>query len=44
MKEIQERLEARKGQDRGAWFISTTHEDAVIDETLDGLRGALASL
>ena len=30
--------------ERGAWFISTTHEDAVIDETLDSLRGALASL
>jgi len=30
--------------ERGAWFISTTHGDAVIDETLDGLRGALASL
>jgi glutamate-1-semialdehyde 2,1-aminomutase len=30
--------------ERGAWFISTTHSDAVIDETLDGLKGALASL
>jgi glutamate-1-semialdehyde 2,1-aminomutase len=30
--------------ERGAWFISTTHDDAVIDETLDGLKGALASL
>jgi glutamate-1-semialdehyde 2,1-aminomutase len=30
--------------ERGAWFISTTHSDAVIDETLDDLRGALAGL
>ncbi len=30
--------------ERGAWFISTTHSDTVIDETLDGLKGALASL
>jgi glutamate-1-semialdehyde 2,1-aminomutase len=30
--------------ERGAWFISTTHGDAVIDETLAGLKGALANL
>jgi glutamate-1-semialdehyde 2,1-aminomutase len=30
--------------ERGAWFISTTHDDAVIDETVDHLKGALASL
>jgi glutamate-1-semialdehyde 2,1-aminomutase len=30
--------------ERGAWFISTAHDDAVIDETLAGLRGALAAL
>ena len=30
--------------ERGAWFVSTTHNDDVIDETLDGLRGTLASL
>jgi glutamate-1-semialdehyde 2,1-aminomutase len=30
--------------ERGAWFISTTHDDAVIDETLASVKGALASL
>ena len=30
--------------ERGAWFVSTTHSDDVIDETLDGLRRTLASL
>ena len=30
--------------ERGAWFISTQHDDAVIDETLSSLRDALASL
>jgi glutamate-1-semialdehyde 2,1-aminomutase len=30
--------------ERGAWFISTTHDDAVIDETLASLKGALANL
>ena len=30
--------------ERGAWFISTTHTDGVIDETLSALQGALASL
>ncbi len=29
--------------ERGAWFISTTHDDAVVDETLAGLGAALAS-
>ena len=30
--------------ERGAWFISTAHDDAVIDETLAALKDALASL
>lgn len=30
--------------ERGAWFISTEHDDAVIDETIASLKGALASL
>jgi len=30
--------------ERGAWFISTEHNDAVIDETVTGLKGALATL
>ncbi|MDQ0468380.1 aspartate aminotransferase family protein [Labrys wisconsinensis] len=30
--------------ERGAWFISTTHGDAVIDETIDGVRASLAGL
>jgi glutamate-1-semialdehyde 2,1-aminomutase len=30
--------------ERGAWFISTEHDDGVIDETLAGLKGALAAL
>jgi glutamate-1-semialdehyde 2,1-aminomutase len=30
--------------ERGAWFISASHDDAVIDETLDALRRALARL
>jgi glutamate-1-semialdehyde 2,1-aminomutase len=28
--------------ERGAWFISTEHDDAVIDETIAGLQGALS--
>jgi glutamate-1-semialdehyde 2,1-aminomutase len=30
--------------ERGAWFISTEHDDAAIEETLTGLKGALASI
>lgn len=30
--------------ERGAWFISTTHDDTVIDETIEGLRAALAEI
>jgi glutamate-1-semialdehyde 2,1-aminomutase len=30
--------------ERGAWFISSEHDDAVIDETLGALREALAEL
>jgi glutamate-1-semialdehyde 2,1-aminomutase len=30
--------------ERGAWFISTRHDDAVVDETLATLKDALASL
>jgi glutamate-1-semialdehyde 2,1-aminomutase len=30
--------------ERGAWFTSTRHDDAVVDETLSALKGALASL
>jgi len=30
--------------ERGAWFISTEHDDAAIDETLSALKEALASL
>ncbi len=30
--------------ERGAWFISTRHDDAVVDETVSALRDALASL
>ena len=27
--------------ERGSWFISTEHDDAIVDRTLDALRGAL---
>ncbi|MBZ0296035.1 MAG: aminotransferase class III-fold pyridoxal phosphate-dependent enzyme [Anaerolineae bacterium] len=30
--------------ERGAWFISTTHTPDIVDETVDNVRGALASL
>ncbi len=30
--------------ERGAWFISTTHDDDVVDETLHALQRALATL
>ncbi len=30
--------------ERGAWFISTEHDDGVIDETLTALKGAVAAL
>ena len=30
--------------ERGAWFISTEHTDAVVDETVSALKDALASL
>lgn len=30
--------------ERGAWFISTRHDDAVVDETVSSLKDALASL
>jgi len=30
--------------ERGAWFISTRHDDAVVDETVAALKDALASL
>ena len=30
--------------ERGAWFVSTEHDDAAIDETLSALKEALASL
>ena len=30
--------------ERGAWFISTRHDDAVIDETVSALKDALAAL
>jgi glutamate-1-semialdehyde 2,1-aminomutase len=30
--------------ERGAWFISTEHDDGVIDETLAAVKGALADL
>lgn len=30
--------------ERGAWFISTEHDDTVIDETVASLEGALAGL
>jgi glutamate-1-semialdehyde 2,1-aminomutase len=30
--------------ERGAWFISIEHDDAVLDETLAALRDALADL
>ena len=30
--------------ERGAWFISTTHDDAVIDETVAALKDTLAAL
>jgi glutamate-1-semialdehyde 2,1-aminomutase len=26
--------------ERGAWFVSSAHDDAVVDATLDGVRGA----
>ena len=26
--------------ERGAWFVSFAHDDAVIDATLDAVRGA----
>lgn len=29
---------------RGTWFVSTTHDDEAIDQTLDGADGALAAL
>ncbi len=29
--------------ERGAWFVSTTHDDGVVDETLDALSDALAA-
>ena len=30
--------------ERGAWFISSQHDDGVVDETLSALKGALAGL
>jgi glutamate-1-semialdehyde 2,1-aminomutase len=30
--------------ERGAWFLSSTHDDGVVDETVDALKVALASL
>jgi glutamate-1-semialdehyde 2,1-aminomutase len=30
--------------ERGAWFISTRHDDAVVDETVSSLRDALTTL
>ena len=30
--------------ERGAWFISTEHDDTVIDETVGALKDALATL
>mgnify|MGYP000220727654 CR=1 FL=1 len=30
--------------ERGAWFISTCHDDTVVDETLSALRDTLAAL
>jgi glutamate-1-semialdehyde 2,1-aminomutase len=30
--------------ERGAWFISTEHDDAVVDETISALRNTLAAL
>jgi glutamate-1-semialdehyde 2,1-aminomutase len=29
--------------ERGAWFISATHDDAVVDQTIDTFKDALAS-
>jgi glutamate-1-semialdehyde 2,1-aminomutase len=26
--------------ERGAWFVSSAHDDAVIDATLEAVRGA----
>jgi glutamate-1-semialdehyde 2,1-aminomutase len=30
--------------ERGAWFISSAHDDAVVDETISALRDTLAAL
>jgi glutamate-1-semialdehyde 2,1-aminomutase len=30
--------------ERGAWFVPVTHDDAVIDETIDAVKAALAEL
>ena len=30
--------------ERGAWFLSTEHDDAVIDATLDAVTGAVRAI
>jgi glutamate-1-semialdehyde 2,1-aminomutase len=30
--------------ERGTWFLSTAHDDALIDETLDAFRGAVGEI